>query len=129
MRKDKQHYKHIYAISEATATSASFQFPAKHAFQSSNNKLLKIPECNFTFLGDCSFSFIAPFVWNSLPVSLRNLSLTEFKTSSRFSSLDRPFRKPRQPIPVTTDYVCVCAYARVVSANELRFCFAKRFEL
>ena len=63
----------MYAVSEAIATSASFQ--------SSNKKLLKIPECNFTFLGDCSFSFIAPFVWNSLPVSLRNLlCLTEFKT-------------------------------------------------
>ena len=48
--------------------------------RSSNEKLLKIPKRNLKSVGDRSFSFIAPTVWNSLPASLRNLpTLSDFK--------------------------------------------------
>ena len=41
---------------------------------------LKIPKCNLKSLGQHSFSFIAPSVWNPLPASLRNLpTLSEFE--------------------------------------------------
>ena len=49
-----------------------------------------------------------------LPASLRDLPHSEFKKKKkwRLSSLDGPFRKPRQTIPVTIDYVYVYVYVR-----------------
>ena len=40
--------------------------------RSSCEKLLKVPKCNTKMFGECSFSFIAPSVWNSLPFDLLN---------------------------------------------------------
>ena len=37
-------------------------------------KLLKVPKHNTKTFGECSFSFLAPSVWNSLPSGLRNSS-------------------------------------------------------
>ena len=42
-------------------------------FQSSSKKLSKFPKHILKLFGKCSFSFITPSVWNSLPASLWNL--------------------------------------------------------
>ena len=44
-------------------------------------------------------------VIRSLPVCKISPLCLSSKPSSRLSSLDQPFYKPRQTIPVTTDYV------------------------
>ena len=48
-----------------------------HALSNHKN-LLKIPKCNLKSIGDRSFSFIAPTVWNSLPASLPSSTLSFF---------------------------------------------------
>ena len=49
--------------------------------RSSNEKLLKIPKRNLRSFGQCSFSFMAPTLWNSLPATLRNVpTLSQFKS-------------------------------------------------
>ena len=55
-------------------------YQTSRIFRSSNEKLLKIPKHSLKSVGDHSFSFITPTVWNSLPVSLRNLpTLSDFQ--------------------------------------------------
>ena len=47
----------------------------------SYEKLLKIPKRNLKSFGQCSFSFMAPSLWNSLPATLRNVpTLSQFKS-------------------------------------------------
>ena len=48
-------------------------YQTSRILQSSSEKLLWIPKRNLKSVGDRSFSFIAPTVWKSLPLSLRNL--------------------------------------------------------
>ena len=55
-------------------------YQSSRTLRSSNEKLLKVPRRNMKTVGERSFSFIAPSVWNALPVSLRNQpTLREFK--------------------------------------------------
>ena len=50
------------------------------ALRSSSQRLLKIPKRNLKTVGDRSFGFVAPSLWNSLPVSLRNVpTLSTFR--------------------------------------------------
>ena len=49
--------------------------------RSSSEKLLKIPRCNLETAGRRSFSYLAPYYWNALPVGLREAtSLPSFKS-------------------------------------------------
>ena len=55
-------------------------YQTSHNLRSSNKKLLKIPKRNLKSVGDGSFSFIAPTIWNPLPASLWNLpTLSDLK--------------------------------------------------
>ena len=57
-------------------------YEPSQSVQSSKEKLLKIPEQNLKSFGECSLSFMAPSVWNSLPADLRNLpTLSQFNSS------------------------------------------------
>nr|KAG5699599.1 hypothetical protein BaRGS_000715 [Batillaria attramentaria] len=48
----------------------------------SDEKRLKVPKRNMKTAGERSFSFLAPNVWNSLPVELRDLpTLSQFKSN------------------------------------------------
>ena len=64
----------------------------------------KIPNVILKSFGECLSSFVTPPIRNSHPA--RSLCLSS-KPSSRLSSSDRPSHKPRQPIPVTIDYMYV----------------------
>jgi len=56
-------------------------YQPSRSLHSSDEKLLKVPRWNLKSLGDRSFSFLAPAVWNSLPVPLRNTqSFSQFKS-------------------------------------------------
>ena len=44
------------------------------SLRSSNERLLKVPKRALKTVGERSFSFLAPSVWNSLPFSVRNQS-------------------------------------------------------
>jgi len=58
-----------------------FIYQPSRSLRSSDEKLLKVPRRNLKSLGDCSFSFLAPTVWNSLPTPLRNKpSFSQFKS-------------------------------------------------
>ena len=56
-------------------------YQPSRSLRSSNEKLLKVPKLNLKKVGERSFSFLAPTVWNSLPCDLRDIStLSEFKS-------------------------------------------------
>ena len=74
-----------------------------------------IPECNLKSFGQRCFSFFAPSVWKPLPASavpvceISPLCLNP-KPGLRLSSLDMPFHKPGQTIPVSVGCVYICVY-------------------
>ena len=77
-------------LSYLSASLCTYQ--TSRTLRSSNEKLLKIPKRNLISVGDRSFSFIAPTVWNSLPTSLRNLpTLSDFKAQLRTFPFQQAF--------------------------------------
>ena len=100
-------------LNEAKASFCMYQ--TSDTLRSPTEKLLKIPKRNSISLGECSLSFVPPPIWNSLPTTLRNIpAVSEFKTQLKtLFSLDRPFYKPRQTIPVTIDYVHMYVYRQI----------------
>ena len=63
-------------------SSSLCTYEPSRCLRSSKEKLLKIPKGNLKSFGECSFSFMAPSVWNSLPADLRNLpTLCQFKSN------------------------------------------------
>ena len=55
-------------------------YQPSRSLRSSNEKLLRIPRRRLKTIGERSFSYQAPLVWNALPTSLRDLtSLQQFK--------------------------------------------------
>ena len=55
---------------------------APRTLRSAKEKRLAIPRCNLKSAGERSFRFVAPSVWNALPISLRDMpSLDLFKSS------------------------------------------------
>ena len=73
-------YSHYDGTLPSYLSASLCTYQTSRTLRSSNEKLLKIRKCNFKSVGDRSFSFIAPTVWNSLPVSLRNLpTLSDFQ--------------------------------------------------
>ena len=74
----------------STLPSSLCTYQTSHTLWSSGEQLLKI----LKFLGECSFTFIAPSVWSLVPASVWDLHTLSSKPSSRLSSLDKPFHKP-----------------------------------
>ena len=73
-------YRHFDGALPSYLSAALCTYQTSHTFRTSNEKLLKIPKRNSKSVGDRSFSFIAPTVWNSLPDSLPNLpTVSDFK--------------------------------------------------
>ena len=64
-----------------TYLSAFFcTYQTSRGLWSLNEKLLKIPTCSLRSIGNHSFNFIVPSVWNSLPARLLNIpTLSDFK--------------------------------------------------
>ena len=75
-------------------------------------------------VGERSFTFIAPSVWNSMPSSLRSLPTLSSKFSSRLSCLDSPFHRSRWTMIVCVDCVCI---GLSVGLNNV--CYALSFVL
>uniref|UniRef100_UPI0025D76A15 hypothetical protein n=1 Tax=Thiolapillus sp. TaxID=2017437 RepID=UPI0025D76A15 len=73
-------YRHFDGTLPSYLSASLCTYQTSRTLRSSNEKLLKIPKRSLKSVGDRSFSFIAPTVWNSLPASLRNLpTLSDFK--------------------------------------------------
>jgi hypothetical protein len=73
-------YRHFDGSLPAYLSASLCTYQPSRSLRSSNEKLLKVPKRNLKTVGERSFSFIAPLVWNSLPASLRNLpTLSQFK--------------------------------------------------
>ena len=50
-------------------------YEPSRSLRSSNESLLKIPKRKLKSFGQCSFSFMAPSLWNSLPATLKNVPI------------------------------------------------------
>ena len=103
-----------------SASLCTYQTPRTH--RSSNKKLLKIPERHLKSVGERSFSFVAPCVWNIAACrSARSpRSFMSLKPSSEIASLDRPFHRPRQTIPVTIE--CLSVYMHILCVSGMCKC-------
>ena len=75
-------YRHFEGTLPTYLSDVLCIYQPSRSLRSSNEKLLKVPRRSLKSAGERSFSFMAPSVWNSLPVSVRNKSnLTQFKSA------------------------------------------------
>ena len=73
-------YRHFDGSLPVYLSQSLTTYSPSRTLRSSAEKLLKLPKFNLKSVGERSFSFQAPRVWNSLPSSLRNSpTLPEFK--------------------------------------------------
>ena len=81
------------------------------SLRSSTERLLKIQKTNLKTFSECSFGYIAPTVWNSLPADLRaSSSLPTFKVNLKTHFFRQAFWLicTCQLLPVSYSCVCVC---------------------
>ena len=99
-------------------------------------ELLEIPKCNLKSISAHSVSSHLSGI--RCLSSAKSPNCLSSKRSSRLSSVDRPFHKPRLTIPVVKDYVgvcmCICVYVCVnatciLSLKLCTFCDVKRADL
>ena len=121
-------YRHFDGTLPSYLLASLCTYQTSRTLRSSKEKLLKIPKRSVNSVGDRSFSFITPTVWNSLPASLRNLpTLSDFKAQLKTFQFNRHFHKSRQTMVCVcvwggVNYVYVCVYVCVmVCASALSF--------
>ena len=66
-------YRHFDGSLPAYLSDVLCTYETSRTLRSSSQKLLKIPKRNLKTVGDRSFGFAAPSLWNSLPDSLRDV--------------------------------------------------------
>ena len=67
-------------------------YQPSRTLRSLNEKLLKTPRFNLKTVGERSFSYLAPKIWNSLPSELRDApTLSQFKTSLKTFFFNQAF--------------------------------------
>ena len=87
-------YRHFEGSLPPYLSSSLCTYESSRSLRSSNEKLLKIPKRKLRSFGQRSFSFIAPFLWNSLPETLRNvLTLSKFKSHLKTFLFAQAFQK------------------------------------
>ena len=75
-------YRHFKGSLPPYLSSPLFIYEPSRSLRYSKQKLLKIPKRNLKSIGESSFSFVAPSVWNPLPADLRNMpTLSQFKSN------------------------------------------------
>ena len=85
-------YRHFDGTLPSYLSASLCTYQTSRTLRSSSEKLLKIRKRNLKSVGNRSFSFIAPTVWNSLPASLRNLpTLYDFKAQLKTFLLQQAF--------------------------------------
>ena len=73
-------YKSFYGLAPPYLSSMLDLYSPTRALRSSNDLLFFTPQVKYKTIGERSFSFYAPKVWNNLPFKLRNIqSLHIFK--------------------------------------------------
>ena len=73
-------YRHFDGSLPPYLSDSLTTYQSSRTLRSSSEKLLKVPITNLQSAGERSFAYSAPSVWNSLPLSLRNLpTLSQFK--------------------------------------------------
>ena len=90
----------------STLPSSLCTYQTSHTLWSSGEQLLKI----LKFLGECSFTFIAPSVWSLVPASVWDLH-TEFKTQLKTFLFRQAFSQTYICPPFLWFlrlYVCMC---------------------
>ena len=74
-------YRHFEGTLPTYLSNVLSTYEPSRALRSSNKKLLKIPRCELKSAGERSFGYLAPHLWNSLPISLREAdTLAAFKS-------------------------------------------------
>ena len=74
-------YRHFEGTLPPYLSKALTTYQPSRSLRSSHEKLLKVPKTNFKTFGQRSFSFLAPTIWNSVPLHIRNApSLSRFKS-------------------------------------------------
>ena len=77
-------FKCLHGLAPEYLSDLIEEYQPTRQLRSANQKLLKKKVVNFVRLGEKSFSFSAPEVWNSLPLFLRNeTSLEVFKKNQK----------------------------------------------
>ena len=85
-------YRHFQGTLPAYLSDALCTYEPSRSLRSSNEKLLKITKYNLKTAGGRSFGSIAPRLWNSLPVDLRESdTLAGFKSHLKTYLFDLAF--------------------------------------
>ena len=111
-------FRHFDGTLPPYLSSSLCTYQPSRFLRSSTERLLKIPKTNPKTLGECSFGYIAPTVWNSLPADLRaSPSLPTFKVNLKTHFFHQAFWLicTYQPLPVS--YSCACVLACQLGAG------------
>ena len=74
-------YRHFEGTLPTYLSGVLYTYHPSRSLRSSNERLLKVPKRALKTVGERSFSFLAPSIWNSLPASVRSQSsLAQFKS-------------------------------------------------
>ena len=85
-------YRHFEGTLPSYLSDILCVYQPSRSLRSSNERLLKVPKRTLKTVGERSFSFLAPTVWNSLPASVRNQSnLAEFKSTLKTHFFSQAF--------------------------------------
>ena len=85
-------YRHFEGTLPSYLSGVLCTYHPSRSLRSSNERLLKVPKRALKTVGERSFSFLVPSVWNSLPFSVRNQSsLAQFKSALKTYLFNRAF--------------------------------------
>ena len=74
-------YRHFDGTLPKYLSDSLHTYQSSRSLRSSSEKLLIVPKRNLKTVGERSFSFLAPTIWNSLPATIRNLpDLEKFRS-------------------------------------------------
>ena len=75
-------YRHFEGTLSSYLSDVLSIYQPSRSLRSSSERLLKVPKRHLNPAGERAFNFLAPFVWNSLPASVRSQSgLAQFKSA------------------------------------------------
>ncbi|CAI5650576.1 unnamed protein product [Oreochromis niloticus] len=70
-------YKALNRLAPSYLSDLLHLYVPSHALRSQDSGLLKVPRARNKTIGECAFSFRAPFLWNNLPQDIRQACSVE----------------------------------------------------